>query len=129
MPACNPLGVMLTDMKIFRNLIFSLTFLHLVSCGHPNKSFDKNGWLKIGDIGSYPERSAMVDDLIKNHKLNGLTFYELTNKLGQPNGSDSTSIYYNIKTEYGMDIDPTGGSSLVFYFNGDSTITDFKLNE
>jgi len=120
---------MLTDMKIIRHLIYSLTFSFIISCGQSAKVFDKNGWLKTGDLGSHPDRAAMVDDLIKNHKLTGLTYYELTNKLGQPNGSDSTTLFYDIRTEYGTDIDPTDGSSLVFYFNSDSIIVDYKLNE
>jgi hypothetical protein len=120
---------MMADMRIIRHVIFSLTFLLVASCGQPNKTFNKDGWLKIGDFGSYPERASMVDDLLKNHKLKGLTYDELINKLGQPTNSDSTSIHYDIEIEYGIDIDPTRGSSLVFYFNRDSIITDIKLND
>lgn len=72
----------------------------------------------------------MVFDLIENHKLKGLKYRELINMLGEPSGSDdSTEIFYDIRINYGLDIDPTNGLTLAFQYNRDSIITDFQLNE
>lgn len=74
----------------------------------------------------------MLDDLTKNQKLKGLTYRELIDKIGEPQKNvtgDSNTIYYNVVTDYGHDIDPIYCKTLEFRFDNDSIITDFKINE
>ena len=42
---------------------------------------------------------------------------------------DSDSIYYDIETEYGHDIDPVRIKTSEFKFDRDSIITDYRINE
>ena len=60
--------------------------------------FDKNLWCKTGDLGSFPGRELMVNDLIENHKYKGLKYRELISMLGEQSGSyDSTKIFNNVR--------------------------------
>jgi hypothetical protein len=104
----------------------------LTSCKN-NLSFDKAGWIFQGDLGSYPNRDKMLDDLTKNQKLKGLTYRQLIDKIGEPekniSGEENHTISYDIVTDYGHDIDPEYIKTLVFRFDNDSIITDFTINE
>ena len=74
----------------------------------------------------------MLDDLIKNQQLKGLTYRQLIDKIGEPEKNvtgDSNTIYYNIITDYGSDIDPIYTKTFAVKFDGDSIVTDFKINE
>lgn len=110
--------------------ILTICFL-LVSC-KDNIPFDKAGWTIQGDIGLYPNRDKMLDDLIKRHNLKGLTCQQLIDKIGEPEKNivaEKNTICYAIVTEYGHDIDPVYTKTLEFKLDNDSMITDFKINE
>lgn len=72
----------------------------------------------------------MVDDLVDNHKLIGLHYNQLIEKLGAPNDSNplSNTISYTVATEY-RGIDVISSSNLVIGFSKDSLVTDFDLVE
>jgi hypothetical protein len=59
-----------------RRIILTLTIGLLVEACKFN-AFDKTGFAVGGDLGSYPNRDRMLYDLIKNHKLKGLTYKQL----------------------------------------------------
>jgi len=108
-----------------------LLFLILTACERDRK-FDKTIWLKQSDVHQYPYRNSMCEDLVKNHKLRGLSYKQLVNLIGEPEKSiidEPNSIYYEILTEYGSDIDPIKTKTLIFKLNSDSTILDFKIEE
>ena len=42
---------------------------------------------------------------------------------------DRNSIYYDIETEYGHDIDPVRIKTSEFKFDRDSIIADYRINE
>ena len=113
--------------------ILSILILCTALSGCKNEiQFDKPGWTSIADLGMYPQRYEMLDDLIKNHKLVGLSCRQLFDKLGHPeNYSDvpKNAIYYNIVTDYGHNIDPVYVKNLMFQFDGDSIITNFTVLE
>ncbi|MGL4629844.1 MAG: hypothetical protein ACRCVT_01465 [Leadbetterella sp.] len=114
-----------------RILIISTLFFLLTSCKE-KIPFDKVGWIVKDDLGLYPNREKMVDNLTKNQKLKGLTYRQLIKKIGEPDKistSSNNTIYYNIVTNYGYDIDPVISKSLEFRFDKDSVITAFKINE
>ena len=80
----------------------------------------------------YPNRDKMLNDLIKNHKLKGLTYRQLVEQIGEPEqnvSGDSNTVYYNIVTDYGHDIDPIYSKTLQLGFDKDSIIIDFKIIE
>ena len=84
-----------------------------------------------GDVGSYPNRDNMLNDLIHNQKLKGLTYKQLIDKIGEPekNAGDITIVYYDILTDYGYDIDPVYIKTLDFKLDKDSIVSDFRVNE
>lgn len=113
----------------FLNII--LLFLLLTACDKDRK-FEKTLWLNQSDVRQYPYRNNMCEDLVKNHKLRGLSYKQLVNLIGEPEKTiidEPNSIYYEILTEYGSDIDPIKTKTLIFKLNSDSTILDFKIEE
>ena len=100
-------------MKAFLFIAITLLFY---SC-QVNEKFDKNEW-QIEETGFYPNRSKMLNDLLKNHQLRGLSYKQLIDSLGNPeNYSDAepNTVYYNIVTEYGQ-IDPVYIKYLIKFF-------------
>ena len=74
----------------------------------------------------------MLNDLINNHKLKGLTYRQLTELLGQPKQNmkdDSNAVYYNIIADFGHDIDPIYSKTLVIKLRNDSIVADYRIDE
>lgn len=109
-------------------LTVGLCFL-LVSC---DGKFNKAEWAKqSSDPQNYPARNNMLKDLTKNHKLIGLTYWELVGLLGYPEHSDymdTDTYYYTIQTDYGFNIDPVYIKNLEFQLK-DSVVVDYKIKE
>jgi hypothetical protein len=73
----------------------------------------------------------MAEDLLKNHRLIGLTNKQMYQLLGRPWSnyySDSVKKPYQLKVEYDM-IDPISGKDLIITFNKDSIITHAEIKE
>ena len=73
----------------------------------------------------------MLNDLVKNHKLKGLTYQQLIDSLGAPgNFSDNDdTVRYEIVTRFESDIDPTSGKNLNLTLGADSIVTSYKISE
>ena len=80
----------------------------------------------------------MVQDLLNNYKLTGLTTQEITDLLGdedhvelversKANGQNYMS--YQVLEDFGWDIDPVHTKYLILNFDQDSTITKVELVE
>jgi len=111
-------------------LIIILSFILLSFACNPK--FEKTGWLYQGDVGIYPNREIMLNDLTENNKLKGLTYRELIAKIGPDENFKSgydTCIFYSIVTDFGWDIDPVYTKDLVFKFNKDSVVVDYEIKE
>jgi hypothetical protein len=112
-------------------LIVILSFI-LLSFACSNIKFEKTGWMDQSDVGIYPNRDKMLNDLTQNNKLKGLTYRELIAKIGPDEnykqGYD-TCIFYSIVTDYGWDIDPVYTKDLVFKLNKDSIVVDYEIKE
>lgn len=107
-------------------LITSVAFF---SC-KDHRIFNKVGWTSNSDPAfPSPEREKILDDLIANHKLVGLTYAQLTDSLGQPDIQEAFTIGYRITEDYGSDIDPVRSKNLIFTFSEDSVITSFQADE
>ena len=110
--------------------IFAIIVL-LAACDSIEKheKFSKSEWTAQDDT-DYPMRDAILNDLISNHKLKGLTYQQLIDSLGEPSnyGPVKDSIYYDIVVNYGY-LDPKSGKYLVLHLDKDSVVTDFKVVE
>jgi uncharacterized lipoprotein YehR (DUF1307 family) len=110
--------------------IFKLILVVSLTACQPKLKFDKALWNNKSDM-EYPYRDAMLDDLLKQHHLRGLTYKELTTKIGEPvRALDNVGdAYYEIITDYGSDIDPVYTKILSIKLNKDSIVTDYKVEE
>ena len=71
----------------------------------------------------------MAEDLLKTHKLIGLSHKQMLQLLGNPsNYADTTKTWYELSQEFDS-IDPISGKDLVISFNKDSIITDAIIRE
>ena len=117
-------------MKLIVKVILIGISLIIISCTN-NIKFDKKKWSYKEDF-VYEYREAMLNDLIANYNLNGLTYKQLNNLLGKPEklkATEKNTIYYTIDEEYGADIDPVYIKYLKFKIDNDSTVISFKVEE
>lgn len=77
----------------------------------------------------YPNRKKMIDDLVKNRQLKGSSFEQIVDFIGEPNGMDNDTLYYDVDLDYGTDIDPVYGKNLLIYLNKNCKVTGFKIKE
>ena len=91
--------------------------------------YDYHSWTEKGDLGTFPKRGKMVNDILKHLKLKGQTLTEIKNLLGEPDYNEKGEIGYKIDEDYGTDIDPIRTTALTFKFNQDSIITEARKDE
>jgi len=110
-------------------------FIFLISggCAHHTAQikFNRTQW-DDGDIETYPYRDAMLNDLLANYHLKGITYHQLTKLLGEPGRWENVNIdspYYVINTDYGHDIDPVYTKTLTIYLDKDSVVTNYEVKE
>jgi hypothetical protein len=121
-----------------QSLTRAFLFLSICLAGcDQNIPFEKSGWQKKFD-GDYPNRDAMVQDLLDNHKLTGLTTSSVTELLGEEDHVELVErsktegrnyITYQVLEDFGWDIDPVHTKYLVLEFNEDSVVTKVDLLE
>ena len=114
-----------------RAIIIFLASIFLTSC-NSNQKFDKAKWQEQGDCRIYEHRKSMLNDLTKNYKINGLSYRQLINLIGEPDNDSSDEkdiLYYTIETDYGSDIDPVYAKTLQINLTKDSTVKSFIINE
>ncbi|MBI3233284.1 MAG: hypothetical protein HYZ42_04475 [Bacteroidetes bacterium] len=88
--------------------------------------------METNDIGQYPYRIDMFEDLIKHHQLKGLSIKQLTNLIGpfEKNYKENDyEIIYPLLIEYSSDIDPSNSLSLIFKLDKDSIVTQCQIFE
>lgn len=94
--------------------------------------FDSRLW-QVGHTGGTlgsniePFRHRMVNDLLKNHSLQGKSKAEIDSLLGEDGTSDSSrdkKTYYWLNQEYAcyMCVDPTSVDNLVLEFNSNGYV-------
>lgn len=100
----------------------------LLSCNQDK--FGKAKWTYTNDpLFPSSDRPRMLDDLVSNHKLVGLSYAQLISYLGKPDAKEDKSIIYHIIIDYENDIDPTYTKNLVLTYSKDSVITSLKVVE
>ena len=94
--------------------------------------FNKKQWTIMGDI-EYPYRDIMLKDLVKNHKLFGITYKQLIDSLESLNDYDNRddTVRYDIVVEWGWGFSatPVGGKILNLNLSSDSVVTSYKIFE
>lgn len=113
---------------MLKPILILITLLTLCGC---KSKFDKKLWIVEEDAETYPHRDKMVDDLVENHHLKGLTYHQLVDSVGLPNLNYQvdSGVYYVIKVDYGWDIDPVYSKGLFIKLNKDSIVTSVKIEE
>jgi hypothetical protein len=110
-------------------LIGLTSFLTIVGCSNASQ-FNREKW-SYGDGLEYPLRNEIVDDLIANHHIKGLTFKQVIDSLGSPQRRDSLKFTYQIQ-DNSFDFarkKPAHKKSLIVYFNKDSVVVKFEIYE
>jgi hypothetical protein len=111
-------------------IAFLIFFVVNASCNDITKSekFDQARWKQYAGFDG-PDRDLMAEDLLKTHKLIGLTNKQLLQLLGGPsNFSDTTKIYYELSQQYDM-IDPISGKNLIITLDKDSIVSKAEIVE
>ena len=114
------------------SFFFLLVVILLLSACTQQKPFDKRKWQERGDLGLYPNRNSMLKDLTTHHRLKGISYKQLIDLLGEPEGFSETkpiTAYYNIVTDYGMNIDPVYLKNLIINLNADSVVSSYGIEE
>ena len=102
----------------------------ILGCNDISRSekFDQKIWKQYSEVDG-PDRDLMAEDLIKTHRLIGLTNKQMLQLLGSPsNFGDTTKICYELSQEFDS-IDPISGKNLVIQFNKDSVIVKAFIEE
>ena len=108
-------------------ILICLSVVVLTSCSHKQK-FDRVKWA-YGDGLTYSYRDDLVDDLIKNHKLKGLTYRQAIDSLGRAQGVDTLQISYLITDDtykHGRK-GPAHKKYLILHFSKDSVVSRAEL--
>ena len=108
-------------------LFIAIGVLLLFSCN--TTKFEKAIWCKDDGMDEYADRNRMIDDLLQNHKIKGLSYAQLVDSLCEPSGMENDNVaYYNILIKYGV-IDPVYVKTLIVIMNKDSIVTDYRIHE
>ena len=99
-------------------------------CQDKNIPFNTTGWNEDVDGEPCPPlRKLMVDDLLSNHQIKGLTYQQIVLKLGVPDNHEQTPpglLRYEIIVDYTYG-DIVHIKALDFYFAKDSIINTWKF--
>ena len=118
--------------NLMRKIIVVIFIFFVVVLPGCSNKFDKAGWAEQTDVQYYPNRNKMLNDLLTNYKLKGISYTQLTDLLGNPEKNwtgEKGEIFYPIITKYGTDIDPVYTKTLIFRLDTDSVVVDYKINE
>ena len=109
-------------------IVFALISALLFGCASKLK-FDRDGW-NDGDGIIFPNRYAMVDDLLATHKFVGQKFNNVVGLLHWPDrfSRDSLTFHYEIQRKM-SGVDTMFTQNLVFTQRKDSVITSVKITE
>lgn len=112
-------------MKKISFLLFLIILL--AAC---DQKFEKSGWVCKDDM-EYPKRRRMVNDLVENYKMKGMTYSQIINLLGdgEKGQNEENKLFYDIIVNYGIDIDPVYMKYLEINFTKDSIVNSFKIVE
>jgi len=113
-------------------MLAALIFISVTGCNRKQK-FTRELW-SFGDGLDYPSRTLILDDLLANHKIVGLTHYQVIQLLGSPQQRDTASFKYAYQiedtgTQYNPKKNPVHIKNLMVYFSKDSVVTKTEISE
>jgi hypothetical protein len=115
------------------SIIIGLNLLMFLSSCEQERKFDKKTWCSYSDLDLHEERNKMIDDLLENYDLKGMTTKDVQEFFGYIENIDTLNkpfnIQYNVFTDYGWDIDPVHTKTLMIYLNDDFKVKSVKLSE
>lgn len=91
--------------------------------------FDKERWSAKNDIGGYPWRADMLNDLEAKQILDGKHVRDAIGLLGAPDFTEGNERLWTITIDYGMDIDPVYLKYLVVIVDTDSMVVAHSIRE
>lgn len=118
-------------VKKASNILCFILLLSLIGCGPGNRKFNPNEWNDRVDF-FYAHRESMIDDLLKNHLKKGMSYAQVIGMLGNPDSEFTDSPFtlsYEIMVDYGWNIDPQKGTTLIIELAPDSTVGSFRLEK
>jgi len=109
-----------------------LLFVLLIFLSCNKKKFSKERWNEQGDLHEYPNRKDIIDDLLTNYKLLGLSFDTLVGIIGPPDDkiimSTENEIFYPIETKYELfGVDPVYTKILAITLTTDSIVENYRM--
>ena len=117
-------------MHRWDKIILVIWTILLISCQDKHVPFNKTGWTESVDAKPCPPlREQMVDDLLSNHLIKGLTYRQIISKLGPSDNHENTKpdiLRYEISNEY-TNGDIVHITALDFNFTKDSVITSWDI--
>ena len=103
-----------------------------ITACNKNAKFNKTQWQVKSDIGEFPNRNSMINDLLSSYKLTGVSYKKLIELIGEPERNiegKKNEMHYQILTEYSSDIDPISSKILVVKLNNDSIVINLRIDE
>lgn len=120
-------------LKNIVSIIIGLNLLMFLSSCEQEREFDKKTWCSYSDLDLHEERNKIIDDLLENYDLKGMTTKDVQEFFGCIENIDTLNkpfnIQYNVFTDYGWDIDPVHIKTLMIYLNDDFKVKSVKLSE
>lgn len=119
--------IIISTVVIFGLLFLSFPIYHVISPGFTNYfsriDFDQEKWKNWQETETTASlRWDMTHDLIKKHKIIGLSIHEIIDLLGEPGSKNKSELrYYLGMSRHGID---TG--SLILIIKNDKVI-DYKI--
>lgn len=94
---------------------------------HYESEFDPERW-KVKEGKDYPFREEMLQDLVYQQQLKGLTKEELLQLLGEPDRSHQGFLYYRVAQKR-LGLWPLHTTSLVIELSADSIVKTRRIHE
>lgn len=132
MKPCRPLPLNLSfktpcmKRSLLPGLLLIAVFLFSCKKETEEKTFDAQQWRRQQGA-SYPERAAMLQDLLQHRQLHGIFKDSLMRLLGPPDRSNEGYLYYKI-SETKMGFLPLQVRTLVIKLKADSTVEWRKIH-
>jgi len=119
-------------LKQLKKVLYFSVLIIFLSCN--NKKFTKELWNKQDDLHEYPYRKDIIDDLLSNYRLKGLSYDKLIDIIGLHDDKiimgTANEIYYPIETKYEiLGIDPIYIKLLAIKLTKDSVVESYKIIE
>jgi hypothetical protein len=94
--------------------------------------FDPERWRQENLTFESDTRERMAADLITSGALLGLSRTDVIRQLGEPDITGRGAphvLHYDIRTDYGSDIDPIRGSHLVVELGADELVSSVRTED